>query len=85
LGIEPQEVIDIVRDGLSEKDICLRFEELLPNDLQAHKWNRKVVQMGMSSIAKEKLEEVKVDMGAAGRDDLISFADVIEYDEGRID
>ncbi|MBC8350248.1 MAG: DUF5069 domain-containing protein [Verrucomicrobia bacterium] len=85
LGIEPQEVIDIVRDGLSEKDICLRFEELLPNDLQAHKWNRKVVQMGMSSIAKEKLEEVKVDMGAADRKDLISFADVIEYDEGRID
>ena len=41
--------------------------------------------MGMSSIAKEKLEEVKVDMGAADRKDLISFADVIEYDEGRID
>lgn len=43
------------------------------------------MQMGMSSMAKEKLEEVKVDMGAADRDDLISFADVIEYDEGRID
>ena len=78
-------MIDIVRDSLSEKDIWDRLEESLPNDLQAHKWNRKVVQMGMSSMAKEKLEEVKVDMGAGDRDDLISFADVIEYDEGKID
>ena len=85
LGIEPQEVIDIVRDGINEKDICDRLEALLPHELQVHKWNRKVVQMGMSSMAKEKLEEVKVDMGAADRDDLISFADVIEYDEGKID
>jgi hypothetical protein len=84
LGIEPQEVIGIVRDGLSEKDIWLRLEEMLPNDLQANKWNRKVVQMGMSSMAKEKLEEVKANMGAADREDLVSFADVIEYDEGRI-
>lgn len=84
LAIEPQEVIGIVRDGLSEKDIWLRLEEMLPNDLQANKWNRKVVQMGMSSIAKEKLEEVKANMGAADREDLVSFADVIEYDEGRI-
>jgi hypothetical protein len=85
LGIEPKQVIEIVRDALSEQEIWSRLEALLPNDLQAHKWNRKVVQMGMSSLAKEKLEEVKVDMEAAGRDDLISFADVIEYDEGRID
>ncbi|MBU63778.1 MAG: DUF5069 domain-containing protein [Opitutae bacterium] len=84
LGIEPQEVIDMVRDGLSEKEIWIRLEEMLPNDLQAHKWNRKLVQMGMSSMAKEKLEEVKANMGAADRDDLVSFADVIEYDEGRI-
>ena len=84
LVIEPQEVIGIVRDGLSEKDIWLRLEEMLPNDLQANKWNRKVVQMGMSSMAKEKLEEVKANMGAADREDLVSFADVIEYDEGRI-
>lgn len=85
LGIEPQAVIKIVKDCHNEEDIWNRLKSLLSNDLQAHKWNRKVVQMGMSSMAKDKLEEVKVDMGAADREDLISFADVIEYDEGRID
>ena len=41
--------------------------------------------MGMSDMALEKLEEVKDDLGASGREDLRSFADVIEFDEGRID
>ena len=40
--------------------------------------------MGMSQMGREKLAEVKKDMGIPERGDLISFADVIEYDEGRI-
>ena len=40
--------------------------------------------MGMSDMALEKLEEIKADLGAENRPDLKSFADVIEFDEGRI-
>jgi hypothetical protein len=40
--------------------------------------------MGMSDMALEKLEEIKSDLGAKDRTDLRSFADVIDFDEGRI-
>ena len=61
-----------------------KLVKLLPENLSAHVWNRKVVQMGMSDMALEKLEEVKSDLGAENREDLRSFADVIEFDEGRL-
>ena len=85
LGVEPQDVIAIVRESPDEDEMESRLAGLLPDDLQAHVWNRKLVQMGMSSMAKDKLQEVKADMGAGDRDDLLSFADVIELDEGRLD
>ncbi len=85
LGVNPQDVIAVVRDSSDEKEVECRLAELLPNDLRANEWNRKLVQMGMSDMAKDKLQEVKADMGAGDRDDLLSFADVIELDEGRLD
>ena len=84
LGVEPEEIIEIVRDSANEMEMEARLSEALPEKLNAHEWNRKLVQMGMSQMGREKLAEVKQDMGIAGRSDLISFADVIEYDEGRI-
>ena len=62
-----------------------QLKELFPTELNSHVWNRKVVQMGMSDMALEKLEEIKSDLGAEGRSDLRSFADVIEFDEGRLE
>ena len=68
----------------------LRFEKTnirlkrFSQNLKSHIWNRKVVQMGMSDMALEKLEEVKDDLGAS-REVYALFADVIEFDEGRID
>ena len=61
------------------------MKELFPAELNAHVWNRKVVQMGMSDMAFQKVEEVKSALGAEKRSDLRSFADVIEFDEGRIE
>ncbi|MCH8474711.1 MAG: DUF5069 domain-containing protein [Opitutales bacterium] len=84
LGIDPQEVITIVRESKSQKEIDEKLEELFPEDLKVHVWNRKVVQMGMSEMGRERLEEVKATMGAAERKDLVSFADMIDFDEGRI-
>ena len=61
-----------------------KLRKMLPEDLKPHIWNRKVVQMGTSDMAKEKLSEVKSNLGAGDRDDLISFADVIDFDERKI-
>ena len=49
-----------------------------------NQWNRRVVQIGMSDMALEKLNEIKKDLGASDRDDLRSFADVIDFDERKI-
>lgn len=40
--------------------------------------------MGASDLARDKLEEVKKNLGAGNRSDLVSFADVIDFDEGKI-
>ena len=85
LGVDPESVIECVMNSDSEKDLNNRLKKIFPENLKSHIWNRKVVQMGMSDMALEKLEEVKDDLGASGREDLRSFADVIEFDEGRID
>ena len=85
LGVEPEEVIVAVRENSDYENLDAKLAELFPDDLNAHVWNRKLVQMGMAEMAREKLEEVKEQMGAADRKDLLSFADVIEFDEGRVE
>ena len=38
----------------------------------------------MSPMGREALQQAKESMGAGARDDLLSFADIIDFDEGRI-
>lgn len=85
LGIDPEQVIDAVRAaGDDEADLDQRLLELFPADLRVAKWNREMVQKGMSVMGREALQQAKDAMGAGHRDDLISFADMIDFDEGRI-
>ena len=53
-----------------------------PDDLRVHVWNIKLVQMGPTGGA--KMEEIKETMDLTERSDLLSFADMIEVDEGRL-
>ena len=84
LGVDPQEVVTAVKESDSEEQMEQLLKEIFPQELHAYVWNRKLVQMGMSQMGRQKLAEVKQDMGISDREDLISFADLIEYDEGRI-
>ncbi len=84
LGIDPEDVIEIVRTSNDEAERDRRLLELFPDDLRIAVWNRKLVQMGMSSMGREALDDVKKKMNAEDRDDLVSFADMIDFDEGRI-
>lgn len=84
LGVDPQEVVDCVKKSSSEAELNDGLKSLFPENLKAYVWNRKVVQMGMSDMALEKLEEIKADLGASARSDLRSFADVIDFDERKI-
>lgn len=85
LGIEPAQVIEIVKNAEGDEEkIDQELEKILPKDLKIAKWNRQVVQMGMSEMGRQSLADTKKKMGLEHRDDLISFADMIEIDEERI-
>lgn len=84
LGIDPDTVEEIVRESSSDEEIDNRLAEIFPSDLRVEKWNREVVQKGMSEMGREALTSAKRKMGIDDRTDLISFADMIEFDEERI-
>ncbi len=84
LGVDPEQIIECVKTTSSDSELDERLMEILPKDLEPHIWNRKVVQMGTADLAKDKLKEVRSNLGAADREDLISFADVIDFDERKI-
>lgn len=84
LGVEPDQIVDCVRQASDEADLDRRLLALLPADRRVHVWNRELVQKGMSEMGREALLEAKRKMGAEHRSDLISFADMIDFDEGRI-
>lgn len=85
LGVEPEQVIECVRETDSEEDLNARLLALLPKDLRVARWNRELVQKGMSEMGRESLEAAKAKMGVAHRTDIISFADMIDFDEDRLD
>ena len=85
LGVDPEAVVKCVEAaGENEAKLDDALMALLPEDLKVAKWNRELVQKGMSVMGREALQEAKDKMGAGDRTDLISFADMIDFDEGRI-
>ena len=84
LGLEPKQLIECVRNARSEEELNQNLIKLFPSELKVHEWNRRVVQIGMSEMAFEKLTEIKCGLGASDREDLRSFADVIDFDEQKI-
>lgn len=84
LGVEPDAVLEAVREARDDAELDVRLAALFPADVRAAKWNREVVQKGMSEMGREALLDAKTKMGIAHRHDLISFCDMIEYDEGRL-
>lgn len=84
LGIDPEDVEAIVRDSASDEEIDRRLMEIFPQDLKVAKWNRELVQKGLSPMGRESLDQAKRKMGIEDRVDLMTFADMIEFDEERI-
>ncbi len=84
LGVEPQQIIDCVKNAKNDEVLAQSLIQIFPDNLRVHEWNRRVVQIGMSDMALEKLNEIKEGLGASGREDLRSFADVIDFDEQKI-
>jgi hypothetical protein len=85
LGVDPEDLITIVREcGEDPAELDRRLLDLFPEDHRVARWNRELVQKGMSEMGREALQQAKDKMGAGHREDLLSFADMIDFDEGRI-
>jgi hypothetical protein len=86
LGIDPAAVEQIVRESADDAGIELRLKAILPADVRAAKWNRELVQKGMTAAGREFLKEALTAMGCADRvAEIKSVPDLIDFDENRID
>lgn len=86
LGVEPAAIEKIVHESNSDADVDARLREILPADVRAAQWNRRLVQMGMTVAGREFLLTALTAMGCADRaDDIKSVPDLIDFDEGRIE
>ncbi|OHE78714.1 MAG: DUF5069 domain-containing protein [Verrucomicrobia bacterium RIFCSPLOWO2_12_FULL_64_8] len=86
LKIDPNAVEKIVFESADDAEIERRLHELFPNDVRAAKWNRELVQKGMTPAGREFLKEALTAMGCADRiEEIKSVPDIIDFDEGRIE
>jgi hypothetical protein len=86
LGIEPAAVEKIVHESASDAELEAKLKLLLPADVRAAQWNRRLVQMGMTVNGREFLLKALTAMGCADRiDEVRSVPDLIDFDEGRIE
>ena len=85
LGVDPGQVVEAVRTcGDDDVKLDAMLLEMFPGDCRVAKWNRELVQKGMSKMGQEALLQAKASLQAEGRDDILSFADILDLDEGRI-
>lgn len=86
LGIDPGAVEKVVFESASPLEIETKLAALLPADRRVAKWNRELVQKGMTDAGREFLRVALTAMGCADRaDEIKSVPDLIDFDEGRIE
>jgi hypothetical protein len=90
LRVEPNAVEAIVHAcieaGADDAERDRRLLELFPKDLHAEKWNRELVQKGMTTAGRDFLKIALKAMGCEDRaDEIKSVPDLIDFDEGRIE
>jgi len=87
LGLDPAAVEKMVHATAPDDEAAVEagLLTLLPADVRAIKWNRELVQRGMSEEGRKFLAEALAAMGCADRaSTIISVPDLIDFDEGRI-
>jgi hypothetical protein len=86
LGVDPDAVEKIVHRSADDVELDRRLRELFPSEVRAARWNRELSQRGTTPAGREFLREALTAMGCADRvEDIKSVADLIDFDEGRID
>lgn len=90
LGVDPAAVEQVVHAcidaGHDDAERDRRLAALFPPDVRAAKWNRELVQKGMTPAGREFLAKALQAMGCEDRvDEILSVPDLIDFDERRIE
>ncbi|HKB91387.1 MAG TPA: DUF5069 domain-containing protein [Opitutaceae bacterium] len=86
LGVDPSTVEKIIFESVDDTEIDRRLLELFPKDVRAIKWNRELVQKGLTPAGQDFLKEALNNMGCADRaGEIKTVPDLIDFDEGRIE
>ncbi|MDX2185780.1 MAG: DUF5069 domain-containing protein [Opitutaceae bacterium] len=86
LGVDPVAVEAAVHAATDDTDLDTKLRQLFPADVRAAKWNRELVQKGMTPAGQDFLMEALAAMGCADRaGEIKSVPDLIDFDEGRIE
>lgn len=86
LDIDPAAVEKIVFESTTDAEVEEKLRALLPADVRVSKWNRDLVQKGLTEAGQEFMKEALTAMGCADRVGQIrSVPDLIDFDEGRIE
>ena len=86
LGVDPAAIEKAVHEATDDADLDRRLLAFFPEDVRAAKWNRDLVQKGMTQAGQDFLKEALTVMGCADRaGEIKSVPDLIDFDEGRIE
>jgi hypothetical protein len=86
LGLDPAAVEQIVFESPTEAEVEEKLLALLPTDVRAARWNRELVQKGLTAAGQEFMATALTAMGCADRiGEIKSVPDLIDFDEGRIE
>ena len=74
----------IYRTGCEEwVEVAARLRRIIPAEVAAPVWNRRLVQRGLSGYGHFRLERRKAQLGWQDREDIRTMIDLIEEVEGR--
>ena len=86
LDVEPKQIEQAVHSSDSDAELDAKLVALFPDDVRASKWNRELVQKGLTVAGREFMAEALTNMGCTDRiSEIISVPDLIDFDEGRIE
>jgi hypothetical protein len=86
LGVDPDDVENAVRAAKDDAEVDAALAKLFPADTRAAKWNRELVQKGLTDAGREFLATALKEMGCEDRiGEIKTVPDLIDFDEGRIE
>ncbi len=84
IGVPFDAFLQGLRECRERREIDDAVRGLLPEEVRAPAWNRKLVQRGLAGWSRQRLDERKREVGLTHRDDILTMCDLLEVHEGRL-